>query len=307
MTSPTNGQLPMTGPLLDQFGASVYEGPEGGQPSVATVQQTSNHYVIELLRRHAVAAERNARIAFDKTHPVDEYISSLGVPEAAAAGGGAYPPFTSYVRVTPTWETTERIESIVYTIPAGATSCVAILGDRYINLFPPSFEGDQGNSLEASGDATAPAAFTSIAAIANVPAGTYEATVQFNMEGTPAQGTDNDNIQLTVLGNIQGGTLANGIESGEQTFGPFIVTTTTAGTWQVRSGGNAGTAGAVYAATLTLIPQAPLGIPYTNSFNGLGIILTRDDDRVMAMTGPLTTGPTHFELMGYADEIYGNA
>lgn len=45
----------------------------------------------------------------------------------------------------------------------------------------------------------------------------------------------------------------------------------------------------------------------TFSNTGLGIILHEDDDRLLLLAGTLTAGPTHFELMGFAHEIWGNA
>jgi len=47
--------------------------------------------------------------------------------------------------------------------------------------------------------------------------------------------------------------------------------------------------------------------PVSGQLINLTIILNRDDDRLLLMAGTPPAGPCHFELMGMADEIYGNA
>jgi hypothetical protein len=76
---------------------------------------------------------RQARQNFDHSHPVDEYISSLGI-DAINNWDGA--PWTSAVIVQPTWDMPERIESIVVGLPVGCTNAVIKLGDRWIPAHP---------------------------------------------------------------------------------------------------------------------------------------------------------------------------
>jgi hypothetical protein len=43
------------------------------------------------------------------------------------------------------------------------------------------------------------------------------------------------------------------------------------------------------------------------NLQNLGIILNRDDVRTLVLSPVPSAGPVHIELMGFADEIYGNA
>ena len=170
-----------------QMSASVYDGGAVSRPV-----KDNETYMRELLARMVVSHERISRLAFDRTHPVDEYISSPGIPGPNSADS-VPAPYTLGVQLTPTWEIPERIDSILVTVPAGVTCAALLLGDRVIGLY---------------GSATAAAA----------------------------------------------------------------------------------------------LPE-----PTTYSFEPVGMILNRDDNRLLALIGTPTIGPTHFELMGFADEIYGNA
>ncbi len=78
-----------------------------------------------LLHTRAVHADnaKTHKQLFDHSHPVDEYQSTPGWPS-----GGV-------MEVTPTWETTERIDSILVGVPAGVTSVILQLGDRYIPVY----------------------------------------------------------------------------------------------------------------------------------------------------------------------------
>jgi hypothetical protein len=184
MTSPSHGRL------ISQYGNVEAETstspPETGR---ITVQKTAGQYIAEELARHRAHLTRIERQAFNKTHPVDEYISTPGVP-AAGSVTAAWPfTVTASVELQPTWQMPERIDAYLVCLPVGTTLAVMALGDRYIVIY-------SGSALTA-------------------------------------------------------------------------VT--------------------------------------TYSYQGLGIILTEDDNRVLLLAGTLTAGPTHFELMGYADEVWGNA
>lgn len=52
---------------------------------------------------------------------------------------------------------------------------------------------------------------------------------------------------------------------------------------------------------------APTTVATIVSLNGLGIIIGQSDERVLLMSPVPAAGPTHIELMGWADELFGNA
>lgn len=106
-------------------------------------------------------------------------------------------------------------------------------------------------SAEAEGSLTSPTAFTNIAASPTLPPGEYVVYVVINMSGTLAAGTDNNNVRLTV-GGTAFETFDNNIGPAPQPFGPINVNLATTGTIIVQTGGNAGTTGAVYSATLNI-------------------------------------------------------
>lgn len=54
--------------------------------------------------------------------------------------------------------------------------------------------------------------------------------------------------------------------------------------------------GAALTASLTVSLVAPMGM-----------ILSQDDERILLLNGTLTAGPTHIEIMGWADDLYGCA
>jgi hypothetical protein len=100
---------------------------------------------------------------------------------------------------------------------------------------------------------TSPGAGTTIATTGVLPAGTYSVNVNFNIAGTPAQGTDNNNITLHLNGAVYT-ILPNDIATGQQTFGPFLLTTNGVNAIQVVTN-NAATAGAIYAAMVSATPE----------------------------------------------------
>ena len=87
---------------------------------------------IRALRQEMI---RQARSQFDISHPVDEYISSPGLP-SVSTGDEVPPPYTSGVLLQRTWDLPERIESVIVTLPVGCTSAILKLADRWINVFP---------------------------------------------------------------------------------------------------------------------------------------------------------------------------
>jgi hypothetical protein len=296
MTSPNNpnsGGLPMTGPLIGQFTEQkVYEGSPGEQDAVAVPSQTRENYAMQLLRRHAVASERLARIAFDKTHPVDEYISTPGVP--------AQNPIV----IQPTYWMPERIDSVLACIPAGVTSALLQLGDRYIELIT---EQAQQTSI-AQGSATPTVASQGITTLpaVDLPAGLYNVTIQTYLDGT-VTAADEDNFKL-----VWNGTSVSVLDN------PAVADELTTTTLELELNGinslivqthNAPSGTAVYHAVITASPveQPGTGSATLINLNGLGIIINQDDNRTLTLTPIPPTGPVHIELMGYADEIYGNA
>lgn len=298
MTSPTNGGLPMGGPLLRQSAASPYP-PTG----IKTVEQTQAEYYIEQLARQATAQERLLRILFDKTHPVDEYISSLGLPQPGNYDGA---PYTGFVQLTRTWDMPERIESLIYTIPAGATSAVAKLGDRWINLMPAPTAASV-LTLQNSGIVATPGAGGVIATVTVTGPALYSVATELQ---NIVAGTVNDNYGLFAQALLKFTYPYDAADTAVQTYPPVIVSVASA-TTSIKLEAIAADATGTYSGGIVVTPQAvtqsPLLAPYSNSFDGLGIVLDQDDDRFMLLQGTLSAGPTHFELMGFADEIYGAA
>jgi hypothetical protein len=188
---------------------------------------------------------------------------------------GAGQPF---LRTTPAdyWE---RLVAMAFTLTTSATGAGrsvalnAVDGDGYIfnsTLIASGitqngiFQGygdlsqvspvDPYSSQNGTGSVTSPGAAATIATIpsGNLPAGTYVVYVNVNIAGTPAQGTDNDNLTFQFAGASE--TLNNEITVGEQQFGPFYLTSTSNATMNVKTIG-AATAGAIYSAEITATPS----------------------------------------------------
>lgn len=109
-------------------------------------------------------------------------------------------------------------------------------------------------SQSAYGTATTPAAGTSLASISPVEPDDYTVEWTVELSGTVAAGTDNDNFGL-----FQGATLlaqsVNPAVVGQYPQQPVDVNVSSAGSLVVKNI-NAGTAGAVYAASETIIPAS---------------------------------------------------
>lgn len=56
---------------------------------------------------------------------------------------------------------------------------------------------------------------------------------------------------------------------------------------------------------ITVYNGAALAASQTFNGIGLGIILNEDDDRLLTITPTPVNGPCHFELCGWADQLYG--
>jgi hypothetical protein len=293
--SENSAGLPMNGELLGQFtGQRIYEGAQGAQQAVATPSETVESYALSLMKRHCIATERLARIAFDKTHPVDEYISTPGAP----ANG--------IIILQPTYWMPERIESILACIPAEVDSALLQLGDRYIQLLDNT---EDVNTVSAHGQATTPAATQTIASIAaaQLPAGTYTVTGSVFIDGTAVAATDDDNMTVDVGGSVFARLNVNSV-GGFAPFGPWTVTLNGSQTLSVVTVG-AGTSGSIYHAQISAVElqSTEQTSPNVVNLQNLGIILNQDDNRILTLSPVPVTGPVHIELMGYADEIYGNA
>jgi len=182
-TSPTAGDFPVQGDLEVEMSVDV-RAHEGGHEA--------KQALTEALLRQRIAEQRQAlremREAFDLRHPVDEYVSTPGLPGQTTASSSYPEGFNFAVQLTADWTLPERIESYLISIPVGTTLAIMKLGDRFINIY--------------NGAATTAA----------------------------------------------------------QTF----------------------------------------------TGTGLGIIIKENDDRLLLLAGTLTAGPTHFEIMGFAHEIWGN-
>jgi hypothetical protein len=252
-----------SGDLQKQMGASVLERAGG----FSHPEKNEREYALELFARQTVANERLARAAFDRQHPVDEYISSDGIPnQVTTSEFGA--TFDAVIQITRMWDLPERISSFIVGLPVGTTTAWLKLADRWIPLYG-------GPSVAV----TTPA----------VPA-----------TGVAQQNPNPFPVQVVITPN--GATITNVSVNG-------ITVGTAAGTYTVPAFGSISIAYTV--ATPIWVwstSPVPLVTPLlVQSQTDLGIVLFQDDDRLLLLNGTLTAGPTHFELTGYADEIYGNA
>jgi hypothetical protein len=293
--------------------------------SSADVTATQGEYYLEQMRRMRVAQERQARIAFDKTHPVDEYISSFGVPQSDAT----YTPYTSYVELQPTWEIPEKINTILATIPAGATACTAKLGDRYFDLMSAAVAGSGGQlskgllevvpanpsagaGYEYTNDLTTPLLLNSVTATLATDSVAANRLLRFQWidpNGNIAEecGDTTDIVaSSTVLWYGALGISDTGAGANGHVYGPLPYLILEPG-WSFKITVGAMDPGDQLENIVLAFQQNQLTQAQTVILNDLGIILNRSDDRLMLLQGTLTAGPTHFELMGYADEIWGNA
>lgn len=292
----------MSGPLGQQMSTPVYETESG-----RTVSQEAPpaNYWKELFEKQAKLLERLSRQGYDKSHPVDEYISTTGYPENPD-NNGVY-----RVIITPTWMLPEKIESILYTLPAGTTSAILRLADRRINLFPDLPGADPAATVNGYGSLATPGAGAAIASAAAVPiAGYYSVSWQTRNN---AAVTNGNNYAIFVNGvEVPGAVGLTGTAAQSQPVvqTPIQVYVPQGGIISVNAiaADGLGTYTAALAATLEGVTDyPPLASPYTNYMNGLSIIINEDDERYFELTGTFTAGPTHIELMGHADEIYGNA
>lgn len=223
-------------------------------------ENTIANYAAAQLARQAVAQERLARQSFDISHPVDEYISSDGIPNQTPTSEFGQ-TFDVALELTRTWDLPERIESYLVTIPIGTVVAWLKLADRWISLYG------------AAGTITQPA----------VPGSTVA-----------QQNTNSFPVQVVITGGTITAVVVNGVTVGAG-----------AGTYTVPAYGSISI---TYSAAPTWVwSVAPTNQPLTFTENGLGLILNQNDDRLLLLNGALTQGPTHFELMGFAHEIYGNA
>jgi hypothetical protein len=232
---------------------------------------------------------RGMRDRYNHAHPVDEYISTQGVP------------FSGVIDIQPTWSIPERIESIIAFIPNEETTA-GMLG---------------------SGQVTNPAANAPVTGASVVlPQGVYDINWSVGLAGTLTP-TDRNNF-LLLAGATPVATAENNINVGV-VYGqaPLRVVVPAGGlTYSITVGANANAA-AVYLATLSATPlatdvgqqiatlqlgdrffQLPIGL---TTIQGVGIILNQDDTRRLTISPAPVTGPVHIELMGWADEIFGNA
>jgi hypothetical protein len=217
--------------------------------------------------RNAQDKIREQRARFDYQHPVDEYIYSWGFPASNTATFEGGYSWSGSIMVQRAWDMPEKIESFIAVLPVGTVFAVAKLGDRYIPVYPPAGE--------AVGTPVTPA----------VPASTI-----------PVQNANDYPVNVTISAGTLTAVTVNGVVVGstDGTYlvpaaGTISVTYTVAPTWVWTDAAQAVTA------------------PLTISKDGIGAILGQDDDRVLLIQGAFTAGPCGFELMGFADEIWGNA
>jgi hypothetical protein len=133
-----------------------------------------------------------------------------------------------------------------------------MMTDLIATWAPQVSDFGSSNPLINSGSITTPTASQAIATISAtnfVPLTEYQVYVAFNMAGTPAQGTDNNNISIVLNGG--GHVLANDITTGIQNFGPFEFTTSASPANVNLDAVAAATAGAIYSATIWAVPVNP--------------------------------------------------
>jgi hypothetical protein len=149
-----------------------------------------------------------------------------------------------------------------YSITPGAQRILNRSLRRYearIKVNGSAYSLPNGGTSYASenGAVTSPAAGGVLATTGVVPAGTYSVMLYLSMAGTPAQGTDNNNVRLNV-NNATYTIVPNNIGTAPQQFGPFTVTTD--GIHAILAQANAaGTAGSIYAAQVVATPEAAAG------------------------------------------------
>lgn len=213
-----------------------------------------------------------------------------------------YEPNATLIQPLPEYDGPIVIQSILAVFPTTTTSAVISLGrpDRQI---PIPISPPVGNSAQNSGTVTSPGALANIVTIGagSLPAGSYDVTIIFNIAGTVAQGTDNSNVKFTGTAgpNV---TLDNTIAAGNQTFGPFQVTSNGAQNLQVATI-NAGTAGSIYSATIIAVPTGTAGgAPGSAIFNpnDLRIRVGQRDGARNLIIAP--AGAAYVNFFGYADK-----
>lgn len=91
----------------------------GNAPGALTPAQV----LLNQFNDQRLQSRRQERMMYDFSHPVDEYVSTQGWPQ------------NGVMNIIPTWEVTERIEAIIVSVPAGVTSAIVQLSDRYLLLY----------------------------------------------------------------------------------------------------------------------------------------------------------------------------
>jgi hypothetical protein len=287
MTSPTHGKIP----------AEKMPSPFKEPGSLSAVETTTGAYLLQMQKRQAEATERMARDAFNIAHPVDEYIYTPGLPsQIVDIPWGGTQIQAALITVQPTWEIPERIESILAGFPAdimqnniggsaGAAVSVQLVGAYSITGFDVSVDSSDTVAGEATVTLTgviSPAlqqfgeALTWY--IQENPAASETLSIRFPGAGLIALPGSTPTLSISAVTN-------GGIVAAELYGTPTVILTLGDRTINLsqRNGSN------------------PVEL------DGLGIILTRDDERFMTVAPvPIRGGPYSLELMGYAHELYGN-
>jgi hypothetical protein len=258
-----NQGLPVQGNLETEMSTPVYRSEDDGH----SAPHLSNQEALLFARVRQLQDElRQARGHFNVQHPVDEYVSSPGVPGNNTGYSNGNVNYAFSVEVTRTWDMPERIEGVFGCLPVGCTQAVIKLADRYFTVY-------QGNAPVPSQPAVPPS-------------------------GVGQQNPNAFPVTVVISGGTATVTVVNGLTVGPgdgtyvvPAYGSIAVTYSVAPTWVWSN-----------AQSAALLTPLLFSLP-----SPVGCILNQDDDRLLLMNGVLTQGPTHFELTGYAHELYGNA
>lgn len=141
------------------------------------------------------------------------------------------------------------------TVPSTAAGTSATITSQACRLKGWSLTATGAAATEADGTQAAPPANTIIANSATLPAGDYLVAWTVELEGTVAQGTDNDNFQLRANAATQAVSV-NPAVAGTYPQQSQVIRLTASGTIAIRNT-LAGTAGSTYRAQIVITPSAP--------------------------------------------------
>jgi hypothetical protein len=166
---------------------------------------------------------------------------------------------------------------VTFQMMSAENPVVQLLGRDYSRLearilaYAAGSAPNNGITLDAQGQATAPASGQSIATLTDPPAGTYQVSVIVYIDGTPVTATDDDNFKLIIIGGSTVGHLLCPAQSSGvpvlASSGPYTMTVTGSQNIAIQAAA-AASADAVYHAQIIATPvtgSAPAGIVLAQS------------------------------------------